>query len=314
MIDRRTFNTEMVSTSNLSPNPWNPNEMTDFMFEREKESIRKFGFLDPITVRETAEGLQIVDGEHRWKAAKELGSLELPIINLGSITKAKAQALTEALNNLRGEHNPEKEAIMLSELLTAEPDLRSILPYEESDLASILANLEEPDISSMGEAVLSSDEWYTPMEYIEAVRDLYGGTIDLDPASNDEAQKIVQATTYYTKEDDGLNQDWDGKKVFLNPPFSQPLIQMFIHKAIETYDDSPSTQIVVIVNNATDTEWFHELLSNGPCCLTRGRIQFWRPGEHSTANRQGQAIFYLGAHPHAFTRIFSTFGTVITLS
>jgi ParB family chromosome partitioning protein len=165
----------------------------------------------------------------------------------------------------------------------------------------------------MGEQVLSSDEWYTPMEYIEAVRDLYGGIIDLDPASNEEAQKIVQATTYYTQDDDGLNHDWSGN-IFLNPPFSQPLVQMFIQKAIETYDDSPSTQIVIIVNNATDTEWFHELLSNGPCCLTRGRIQFWRPGEHSTANRQGQAIFYLGANPTSFTRIFSTFGTVITLS
>src|SRR6266567_8413556 len=73
---------------------------------------------------------------------------------------------------------------------------------------------------------LSDDEWFTPVEIIEAVRDVLG-TIDLDPASCDEAQETVQATRYFTAENDGLKQEWAGR-VWLNPPFSHPLNIHFV--------------------------------------------------------------------------------------
>jgi DNA N-6-adenine-methyltransferase (Dam) len=60
-------------------------------------------------------------------------------------------------------------------------------------------------------------EWFTPAEFLAVVRAALG-TIDLDPASSDEAQQIVQATNYFTKEQDGLKKEWYGK-VYLNPPY-----------------------------------------------------------------------------------------------
>jgi hypothetical protein len=67
-----------------------------------------------------------------------------------------------------------------------------------------------------------SNEWYTPARYIEAARDVLGG-IDLDPASCAAANEIVRATTYFTKDDDGLRQSWriDGRpsRAWLNPPY-----------------------------------------------------------------------------------------------
>lgn len=65
---------------------------------------------------------------------------------------------------------------------------------------------------------------YTPSDIVEAVRRTMGG-IDLDPASCDQANKVVKAESYITKDQNGLLQDWGvwgnmrgPSKVFLNPP------------------------------------------------------------------------------------------------
>ena len=55
-----------------------------------------------------------------------------------------------------------------------------------------------------------NDEYYTPFEVVQAARFAMNG-IDLDPASNHIAQKVVEATKYYTKEDDGLSKEWSGR-------------------------------------------------------------------------------------------------------
>lgn len=59
-------------------------------------------------------------------------------------------------------------------------------------------------------------EWYTPPEIIERARQVLGG-IDLDPASNDIAQRWIQASVYYTAATP-LQAPWAGR-VWLNPPF-----------------------------------------------------------------------------------------------
>ena len=46
-------------------------------------------------------------------------------------------------------------------------------------------------------------EWYTPSRYIESARRVMG-SIDLDPASCEKANRTVKAGTYYTVEDNGL--------------------------------------------------------------------------------------------------------------
>lgn len=64
-----------------------------------------------------------------------------------------------------------------------------------------------------------SSEWYTPEPYVEAARGYLGGTIGLDPASCDEAQRIVRAGQYFTAEQDGLRQCWTlADSIWLNPP------------------------------------------------------------------------------------------------
>jgi len=97
-------------------------------------------------------------------------------------------------------------------------------------------------------------EWFTPKQYIDAVKEVMGD-IDLDPASCDEANAIVQAKQYFTKEENGLTQNWFGR-VFMNPPYSQGLVSKFANKLIEELTNGNTKEAIVLVNNATETEWF----------------------------------------------------------
>jgi hypothetical protein len=126
----------------LDPNPWNPNSMDDEMFAKAIESIHRFGFVDPVTVREQGyERYQIIDGEHRWAAAKlhsgsctktdHVGLHQLPITNLGIIEDSIAKQLTIVLNETRGEYKPREMGELLVSLLAAEPlpTLLEVLPF-----------------------------------------------------------------------------------------------------------------------------------------------------------------------------------------
>jgi ParB family chromosome partitioning protein len=154
-----------------------------------------------------------------------------------------------------------------------------------------------------------SYEWYTPSEYIEAARELMG-EIDLDPASSTVAQETVKAVRFYTREDDGLSKPWSGR-VWLNPPYSASLVKAFSQRLEEAYRDGAITEGLILVNNATDTQWFQSLMSQFPVCFTRGRVKFWGPDKEHLATRQGQAVIYFGKREEEFASVFSRFGEVV---
>lgn len=67
---------EMWDIDRLYPNDWNPNAMDDKTYELAKLSILEEGFSDPIDVDPSG---RILDGEHRWRLAKELGMKQVPV-------------------------------------------------------------------------------------------------------------------------------------------------------------------------------------------------------------------------------------------
>ena len=138
------------------------------------------------------------------------------------------------------------------------------------------------------------------------------GGVDLDPASTATANEVVGATEYCSIEDSGLGPEpWHGR-VWMNPHYSQPLIGDFCDRLIEDYLDGDVTEACVLVNNATETEWFQRLAANARAiCFPRGRVKFWHP-ERESAPLQGQAVIYLGTEPEKFRDSFRSFGLVVT--
>lgn len=155
-------------------------------------------------------------------------------------------------------------------------------------------------------------EWYTPTKYIDAARDVLG-EIELDPASNDAAQESINAGRYYTLEDDGLEQQWQGR-VWLNPPYAQPSIMQFIEKLCLSYQRKSVPEAILLTHNYTDTRWFHLATQHASAiCFTRGRIGFLNPAGQRAAPTQGQAFFYFGDDVQKFSDRFSDFGFIVSI-
>jgi phage N-6-adenine-methyltransferase len=154
------------------------------------------------------------------------------------------------------------------------------------------------------------NEWYTPEIYIIAAREVLGG-IDLDPATSEAAQSRIQATQFFTQGDDGLSKEWHGR-VWLNPPYAQPLIADFIDKLLLEINCGHVTAAILLTHNYTDTAWFHSAASQAKAiCFTRGRVKFEGPGGAVAAPTQGQAFSYFGKHAQKFSSCFRHFGFVV---
>jgi hypothetical protein len=153
-----------------------------------------------------------------------------------------------------------------------------------------------------------SVEWYTPADYINAARSVMGG-IDLDPASNPEANKVVQAGTYFTAEMNGLSRPWFGR-VWLNPPYGAACAA-FIERVVRSYALGEIDQAIVLVNsNSNDTQWFRPLWDQ-LLCFSYGRVNFYGPNGQESGPTHGSCFVYFGLDEGKFSEVFHEIGAVV---
>lgn len=153
-----------------------------------------------------------------------------------------------------------------------------------------------------------SNEWYTPEDYILAAKAVLG-SIDLDPASCASANKVVGATTYFSKEDDGLEHPWIGR-VWLNPPYAN-LGPKFVKKLLEEYGTGNVTEAILLVNShSTDAKWFEPLFLH-TVCFTNHRSRFWNEDGVGGSPTHGSLFAYLGPDKDRFALEFGKFGSVL---
>ena len=189
----------------------------------------------------------------------------------------------------------------------------------EADRAEIAASSPETikevaqDVVKRAHVAQNSgnNEWYTPLRFVELARSVMGG-IDTDPASSAIANRTVRASKYFTADDDGRAQTWAGR-VWMNPPYAQPLMSDFAEAVASKFEGGEIDQACILVNNATETQWFQRMLSTASAvCFPKSRIKFIDPdGNASGAPLQGQAIVYMGDEVTAFQDAFRGEGAVL---
>jgi len=111
----------------------------------------------------------------------------------------------------------------------------------------------------------ATPEWATPQKIFDELNAEFQFT--LDPCASKENAKCQK---FFTREDDGLNQKWDGV-VFMNPPYGRGIGE-WVRKAFDSAMEGVT--VVCLLPARTDTKWWHEYCMKGEIRFIRGRLKF----------------------------------------
>lgn len=113
-----------------------------------------------------------------------------------------------------------------------------------------------------------TDNWATPTDLFNKLNEEFH--FDLDPCANDENHKCDR---YFTKEQDGLKQNWGGSRVFCNPPYGKEINKWVLKCSEESKKNN--TLVVMLMPARTDTRWFHDYIyGKAEIRFLKGRLKF----------------------------------------
>jgi phage N-6-adenine-methyltransferase len=250
---------------------------------------------------------------------------------LGVLVHANKSIFPEYLCATMGKHWKEKRGKLIIEAINLEASLIKKNKFVALDYEGTCAKIDQVinnqmkkvtkkvNIAYVGSSPVAytkdrdSDSWYTPEKYTNSARNVFGGTIDLDPFSSVKANETVKASRIFTEKDDGCSKDWNAKSVWLNPPYG-PLMKVAVNKFLTELEKSNFEQAIILCNNSTDTGWFKKLADTANAlCFTDHRISFIAvDGKKSSVNTRGQCFLYYGNDIDAFYREFSEYGLIVT--
>lgn len=169
----------------------------------------------------------------------------------------------------------------------------------------------------------ATPEHYTPLEYIEAAREVMG-VIDLDPATTHRVNaERVKAVAYFDQELNGLENEWNGN-VFLNPPGGRvgrkSSAAVWWDKLVEEYLADRVRQAIflgfsieIMATSQDSKMWAGQF----PFCIPRNRIEFVNEQfEKGTSPTHSNVVVYLPPRRCNIERVeqfensFSQFGKV----
>lgn len=115
----------ILPLSDLHPAKYNPRKISDAELDGLKQSIKKFGIVDPIIVNKN--GNVIIGGHQRIHAAELLSITEVPCVML-DLSPTEEKALNIALNSphLQGKYDDELLSTLLQEIKLELPEFEAL--------------------------------------------------------------------------------------------------------------------------------------------------------------------------------------------
>ncbi|MCY4173728.1 MAG: DNA N-6-adenine-methyltransferase [Cyanobacteria bacterium MAG CAR3_bin_5] len=165
-----------------------------------------------------------------------------------------------------------------------------------------------------------SQHWGTPPKYVNLIRDFFGGTIGLDPCSNQ--YSIVNATVEYRlPHSDGLVDPWNASTIFVNPPYGRDRergtgIRDWLRRCREAHFQHNS-EVLALVPVATNTRHWKNFVfgaADGVAFLYDTRLRFLENGKDTGKGApMSCAMVYWGQRYDRFEEMFLPFGAVVNL-
>lgn len=114
----------------------------------------------------------------------------------------------------------------------------------------------------------TTNRWATPQEFFDELDSEFH--FNLDPCADADNHKCPK---YYTEADDGLSKNWEGHRVFCNPPYGRTMAAWV--KKCHDEAQKPNTLVVMLIPARTDTSYFHDYIYHqAEIRFVRGRLHF----------------------------------------
>jgi len=149
--------TDIVDVNTIKLDPDNPNQLNDKQMSGLAESIRQFGYLQPVIIDQND---VIVDGEHRFLIMKAQGETNIPVVRVEVQNDIERRIIRQAMNKLRGEHQLDKDVAELELIMQNDAArLESLLGINESELETmraLMGNADSPNLITKDPSPLES--------------------------------------------------------------------------------------------------------------------------------------------------------------
>ncbi len=137
-----------VPVQSVHPNPHQPRK--NFAPEGMEElvrSVKQRGVIQPVLVRESQGGFQLIAGERRWRAARQAGMVKIPVI-VRKVSDQDSLALALIENLQRENLNPMEESkayeLLISEFNLKQDEIAIQVGKNRSSVANALRLLTLP--------------------------------------------------------------------------------------------------------------------------------------------------------------------------
>ena len=175
---------------------------------------------------------------------------------------------------------------------------------------------------SAGRTVNSQSlSWGTPLKYVNAIKRFFGGSISLDPCSNE--YSIVNADTeFMLPNNDGLKEEWNFSTVYINPPYGADrkrgtTIKNWLAKCAYS-NKKYNSEILALVPVATNPgHWKQNDIGRATaiCFLYDTRLKFLENGlDVGKGAPMACCMVYWGGNYESFYDEFIEYGAVLDIT